>query len=123
MLGYGNRMRTLRLENKLTMDQAAKIVGIAKSSYAGYESEFRNPSLEKLMTFANYYNVSVDFLLGVTDCRERNQMNKNARELLNGEDLHWDGMLLSEAELKLIKTLMSNSFDSNKDVTKKEKKI
>jgi hypothetical protein len=75
------------------------------------------------MTFANYYNVSVDFLLGVTDCRERNQMNKNARELLNGEDLHWDGMLLSEAELKLIKTLMSNSFDSNKDVTKKEKKI
>jgi cytoskeletal protein RodZ len=39
MLGYGNRMRTLRLENKLTMDQAAKIVRI-QESFIGKANDF-----------------------------------------------------------------------------------
>ena len=52
MIGYGQRLKNLRKELNLTMEVVAQEAGIAKSTYAGYESEFRQPSLNKLIFFA-----------------------------------------------------------------------
>ncbi|MCA1029569.1 helix-turn-helix transcriptional regulator [Bacillus timonensis] len=106
MIGYGGKLKKLRLEKNITMEQAAKVVGVAKSSYAGYESEFRQPSLEKLSQFASFYGVSVDYILGLTDKRDRESVSLNAKDLLTSRDLHWDGVPLSEEELKPIRDLL-----------------
>ncbi|WP_311316157.1 helix-turn-helix transcriptional regulator [Domibacillus indicus] len=103
IIGYGEKLKELRLEKNLTMDDAAKIVSVAKSTYAGYESEFRQPSLEKMTLFAHYYNVSVDYILCLTDQKERKDRIEgfNTKNLLAGE-LHWDGVPLNEEELNHI---------------------
>ena len=66
VIGYGKRLKSLRLASNLTMDTVSKAAGIAKSTYAGYESEFRQPSFEKLTFFAEYFHVSTDYLLCLT---------------------------------------------------------
>jgi transcriptional regulator with XRE-family HTH domain len=101
MFGFGEKLRELRLQHNLTLEKAAKIAGIAKSTYSGYESEFRQPSLEKLVLFANYYKVSVDYLLNVTNSNE-----VNIKEYLSHKELHWEGIRLDEEDLKQIKTFL-----------------
>jgi transcriptional regulator with XRE-family HTH domain len=123
MIGYGVRLRELRSEKKLTMDDAAKIVGVAKSTYAGYESEFRQPSLDKITLFADFYQVSVDYLLGLTRQRDTKQSQSfNAKELLSNREFHWDGVPLGEEEMKQIRDLLRNLADKNNE-TKIDKKF
>ncbi len=110
LLGFGERLKYLRLENNLTMEKAAKIVGIAKSTYAGYESEFRQPSLEKLTLFAHYYNVSVDYILNLTD---ETEINNNAKKLLSRNNLHWDGIPLNEEDLTILIDILYKALINN----------
>jgi transcriptional regulator with XRE-family HTH domain len=67
-----DRLRSLRKAHKKTMLSMAQIVGVSVSTYAGYETpenmkNHRIPSVSKIMKFANYYGVSVDYLIGNTD--------------------------------------------------------
>ncbi|MGS2779097.1 helix-turn-helix domain-containing protein [Robertmurraya sp. GLU-23] len=101
MFGFGERLKELRQKHQLTMENAAKIVGVAKSTYAGYESEFRQPSLEKLVMFANYYKVSVDYLLNVAPLQEL-----NVKEVLSHKELHWEGIPLQEEDFQQIRILL-----------------
>jgi transcriptional regulator with XRE-family HTH domain len=122
MIGYGEKLRELRLEEKLTMGNAAKIVGVAKSTYAGYESEFRQPSLDKITLFADFYNVSVDYLLGLTAQRHKKHPEScNAKEILSKGELHWDGIPLGEEEIKQIRDFLLTVVEKNieKKVDKK----
>lgn len=115
MFGFGERLKELRQQHKLTMEHAAKIVGVAKSTYAGYESEFRQPSLEKLVLFANYYKVSVDYLLNLTSSQEI-----NVKEVLSNKELHWEGIPLQEEDLTQIRTFLNKIVD-NSHINNKEK--
>ncbi|WML49539.1 helix-turn-helix transcriptional regulator [Neobacillus sp. PS3-34] len=108
MFGFGEKLRELRLQHKLTIENAAKIVGVAKSTYSGYESEFRQPSLEKLVQFANYYHVSVDYLLNVTPSREI-----NVEDFLSNKELHWEGIRLYEEDLKQIKNFLDQIVEQS----------
>jgi transcriptional regulator with XRE-family HTH domain len=121
MIGFGKRLRELRLENRLTMENAAKIVGIAKSTYAGYESEFRQPSLDKLSLFADHYRVSVDYLLCLTETKRTGDLDSlDAKELFSKKHLHWEGVPLEEDELSQIKDLLEaiTAKKSNKKLDK-----
>lgn len=102
MIGYGERLRKLRLESKQTMDTVSKAVGIAKSTYAGYESEFRQPSLDKLAFFADYFNVTTDYLLGLTSEQNIIETKFALDHYKDSKDFHWDGIPLNEEELKEI---------------------
>ncbi|HZG72802.1 MAG TPA: helix-turn-helix transcriptional regulator [Chondromyces sp.] len=111
MIGYGARLKELRLKHQLTMEEAAKIVGVAKSSYAGYESEFRQPSIEKLILFAEYYQVSVDEILKGTG--EQKVSTMNLRDILQKEGLHWEGVPIGQEILKPIIDLLQAIADGN----------
>lgn len=115
MFGFGEKLRELRKRNNLTMENAAKIVGVAKSTYAGYESEFRQPSLEKLILFAKYYKVSVDYLLNLTPSNEI-----NVKDVLSKKDLHWEGIHLNEDDLSQLRTLLDRIVEQAK-IDKEEK--
>ena len=58
------RMRDLREDNDLKQWQLAKMLKIDRSTYAHYERGRTQPDLEMIMKLANYYSVSVDYLLG-----------------------------------------------------------
>lgn len=63
-------LKELREENKLSQKQFANKFGVAQSTVGGWESGAREPSFERLIKLADYFQVSTDYLLGTTDVRE-----------------------------------------------------
>lgn len=61
------KIKELRYENSLTQEQLAEILGIAKNTLCQYEKNKANPSLEIVLKIADYFGVSVDYLLGRED--------------------------------------------------------
>ena len=67
MTAFAQRLKELRTENNLTQTQVATQLGIRQQSYTRYENGSGEPSLDTLIAIAKLYNVSVDYLLGLTD--------------------------------------------------------
>ncbi len=61
------RLAELRKSKKWSLQYIADRLGIAKSTYAGYESGYREPSLESIKKLADLLETSVDFLLERSD--------------------------------------------------------
>ena len=64
---FQERLTEQRKLNKLTQRQVAEFLGIAQPSYIRYENGSSQPTLETLVKLADYFDVSVDYLLGRTD--------------------------------------------------------
>ena len=61
------RLKELRLENGYTQMQLADKLHIKQQSYIRYEYGSGQPSLETLVELAKIYNVSTDYLLGLSE--------------------------------------------------------
>ena len=58
------RLKKLRKERHISQQEVAHCLGITVSAYGNYELGQRNPSYEILCKMADYFNVTVDYLLG-----------------------------------------------------------
>ena len=63
------RLFTLRKWKKLTQEDAAKEIGVGYRSYRRYESGEREPDASTLILMADFYGVTIDYLVGRTDER------------------------------------------------------
>lgn len=61
---FSKRIRQIRLNNKLTMNNFAKLFDLKKSRINMWENNGVIPRIEVLIKIANHYNVSTDYLLG-----------------------------------------------------------
>ncbi|WP_186370656.1 helix-turn-helix domain-containing protein [Shouchella miscanthi] len=64
---YGRRLASLRKQKKLSQEALTQILGINRSTYARYETEKTQPDFDTLQQLANFYDVTIDYLLGRTD--------------------------------------------------------
>lgn len=62
---FGLRLKELRIAKGLSQTQAAKLIGISKTSISNYENNFTLPNIDMLKSFATFYRVSADYLLGL----------------------------------------------------------
>ena len=69
MVNFGNKLKTLRTEKKLTQKQLADRVGLATSAISSYEAGSRYPTYEILIKFSRIFHVTTDYLLGIKDTR------------------------------------------------------
>ena len=63
----GDRLRTLRESVQVSQSRMAKTFGIGQSSVFRYESGSASPPLEVLIKYADYFDVSMDYIFGRTD--------------------------------------------------------
>ena len=77
-------LRTLRRQAGLTMKQLGANLGMAESTVSLYENGKRSPDIQTLVRFADYFTVSVDYLLGRTEeCRSSNdELSLEEKELM-----------------------------------------
>ena len=61
------RIKELRLKRKLSMRQVAKDLDIPYTTYISYEKETHEPNSEILIRIADYFNCSIDYLIGRSD--------------------------------------------------------
>ena len=79
-LTIGERLKDLRVEQKLTLEQLAAEVGISKSALGKYESDNgKDISPYSILLLADYYGVSCDYLMGRTETK--NHPNTALHEL------------------------------------------
>ena len=98
-----NRVKELREKNGLTMQKLADETNIGKSTIASYESRGVTPKPDKAQKLAEYFNVSVAYLLGYIDTEKEELMTFDT-----GEEFE-----------KAIQRLLDESSSEKKQVKKK----
>ena len=68
-MNFGEKLKSLRKGQKLTQQQLADRLGVAKSIVSYYESGDRFPSYDVLVKIAYTFHVTTDYLLGVERSR------------------------------------------------------
>ena len=61
------RLKDLREDSDITQKELAEYLHIKQNTYSQYENGQRQLPIEILIALAKYYNVSTDYILGVTD--------------------------------------------------------
>ncbi len=64
---YIDRLRELREDNDLMQKDIAKILGTTQQVYSRYEKGENEIPVRHIITLARYYNVSADYILGLSD--------------------------------------------------------
>ncbi len=65
------RIRDLREDNDKNQTEIAKMLGMSQTGYSKYETGENDVPTQILIKLANYYNTSIDYLLGETDVPTR----------------------------------------------------
>lgn len=66
-MSYIKRLYDLRTDNDLRQEDVANFLKITKQAYGMYENGKRNLPIEHLIKLSEFYNVSTDFILNITN--------------------------------------------------------
>lgn len=89
LVNMGEKLRALRIENKMTQKQVADRIGLAVSAVSSYEAGSRYPSYNVLVTLARMFHTTTDHLLGI-----------EKREIVDISDL-------SDDDKQVVKTMVT----------------
>ena len=91
-LSIPERLKDLRVERRLTLEQLAEITGLSKSALGSYEADdYKDISPFAIVTLAEYYGVTTDYLLGVSEQK-------------NNPDADLQSLHLSDAAIEVFKS-------------------
>jgi transcriptional regulator with XRE-family HTH domain len=66
---FSDRLKDLREDNDLTQSELAKILNISREAISGYENTGKEPNFDILVRIADYFDVSLDYLLSRTNTK------------------------------------------------------
>ena len=92
---FGDKLRALRMEKKLTQNDLAARLGIVGASVSSYEKNKQYPSVEVLIQLCQAFDVSADYLLGLSD------------------DKNFNTSTLTEEQLQIVLRLINEFEQSN----------
>lgn len=118
---FGKKLKKLREQNNLTQEQLAKKFNLLKSSISMYENEVRLPNVELIKEFANYFNVSIDYLLDNENPKDNLKDDELKEKEILKKALQKAGFMSNEEDLtdeELKKVI--NFISANKEFLKKE---
>lgn len=120
-----NRLMALRKERRWSLQYVSDQLGMAKSTYAGYESGYRRPSLEAISAMADLFGTSVDYILGrisepVNFSSQANHGDRETIDLSNLANtiLSVDGQALSEEEIRQFVAFVKAKWELEKPIQK-----
>ena len=93
MESIAERLTELRKKYHFSRTDVAKLIGVTPSLISSYENHGRKPSLDKLISLADIFHVSTDYILGRTYVTENDVL------------ISMDG--LSDNQIKIIRELIS----------------
>lgn len=82
------KLKELRKQKNLTQGDIAKFLNVAISTYRGYENKTSEPTIDTLKKIADYYGVTVDYLIehetkGIVDLSSFSDIKKGCIYLLS----------------------------------------
>ncbi len=131
---YGEKIKTLRKSNNLTQAQLAEKLNCSVSKVGMWETDKREPTKNDLVSLADIFNVSINYLLDVEENTDLNNKDKedlaksldNAIKMINNENdsLLFSGEVLNldEETKELLISSLEQSIKIGKALTSKKKK-
>ena len=102
MADLASRIKHLRISRGLTQDEFGKCFGIVKSTVSLYESGKSTPNDQIKKQICDYFNVSMDYLMGFSDIYTKNEDKEKFLEIF--DELNSDNRIILMGEaLKLLK--------------------
>ncbi|WP_342538498.1 helix-turn-helix domain-containing protein [Sporosarcina sp. FSL K6-1540] len=126
-----DKLRKLRATTNYTQSEFAKKIEVARTTYAMYEQGHREPDYEILQKIATFYNVSTDYLLGMTDnpnhSKSENKDEKDIakrleefkKDLTSSDGLNFSGEPMSEDAKESLIEAMDHIFRQTQRINKK----
>lgn len=109
---FPERLKALRKEAKLTQKQMAEALSIKQPTYAQWENGRTKPKGETLEKFADFFNVSTDYLLGKTDIKNSSELSEtDIAEILNNDVISYDGKPMTEHDKEILTQVIKDYFD------------
>lgn len=84
-MDFGNTLRTLRREKNIGQKELAIYLNVSVSTISNYEKSVHHPDLQTLCKLADYFDVSIDYLMDRT--KYRYSLNMLNRKLSDGSDV------------------------------------
>lgn len=116
MATFAERLKQLRKEKELTIEQLADKLGSAKSTISRYENGLREPKGDILKLLTDFFNVSLDYLMGVSDIRTpKNTVNSTESKPLSKPvetiAAHLEGKNITPHKMKMLKRYIDDLFE------------
>ncbi len=108
---YGSRLKLVRERIGLTQKQLADIIGVTRSAYTQYESEYNTIPLIHLITLCNYFDISLDYIFSFRDKNKYKNTNKEFDILKVGKRLKE-----FRKEFKITQVDLANIFNTTHSV-------
>lgn len=81
MAKISERLRDLRKEKKLSQVDIAKMLSLSLTAYNRYELGSAEPNITNMIKLSKFYNVSIDYLVGITDIRDKTEIGEMLEKL------------------------------------------
>ncbi len=125
---FGKRLKELREERNMTQQQLADVLQVGRPTIAGYETKGTEPDFGKIRFLAEYFDVSIDYLLGGSDTRVRDSTpltneagNRILQRALQGTGLlDQDGRFTEEGRT-IVSEFIANNVDMLKQLLGKDR--
>ncbi|MPN64248.1 HTH-type transcriptional regulator ImmR [bioreactor metagenome] len=87
-MNFGEKLRLLRTEKGLTLKELGELTNQTFSNISRYERGIREPNIETIKMFADFFNVSVDYLLGLSEKenKSKNEIKQEFKPTLTSKD-------------------------------------
>lgn len=128
-MGIGEKIARLRKEKGITQDEMAKHLDISRGALSMYEINKREPDTVTLKKIADYFDVTVDYLLGRSNHRKLTKkdekdiekiIEETKQKIENTEGLMLDGEILNQEDIDYIINAMRVGLEMAK-IKNKEK--
>jgi transcriptional regulator with XRE-family HTH domain len=133
---FGIRLRELRKNKGMTMKELGKKFTLAESTISGYENGNRKPDIEMIGAFANFFEVSSDYLLGRTENPSPSpkikttlnvkgeqdiakRMEQIKKDLADEDGLSFDGEPMSDEAIESLLEAMEHVVRQTQRINKK----
>ena len=103
------RLKSLRLEAKITQKEISDKLKISQPSYAQWEKGIRVPNIERLQELSKILNTSTDYLLGNTDNKNSTKFEDDLEESLNTARA-FSGKPISDHDREVMREILTEMF-------------
>ena len=103
------RLKSLRLEQKLTQKQVSDHIGVSQPTYSAWEKGIKTPTPNNISKIANLFKVTTDYLLGNTDNKNSTKFEDDLEESLNTARA-FSGKPISEHDREVMREILTEMF-------------
>lgn len=119
----GHIIAELRYKRGISQKELSNILGVSSGAIAMWETNQRYPSTQNVIMMSTYFDVTADYILGLSDCKIRDntvKINKKKNERLNNMILAFEQLNIDNQDIIIGETKKMLKQQKSENISKKK---